>query len=211
MDRITEIYSRIRPCKIFADIGCDHGFVSELVARHALAEKIYITDISAKCLAKAERLLRPYIAAGTVESAAGDGFAPLEERADEALIAGMGGEEIVKILSSAGYAPSRLILQPMKNTEKVRVFLVRNGYKLIEDVTFRDIKFYDLIVAEPGSDELTEAEARFGRTNLEERPEAFLQKLESDLADLEEYLRAPMSESARAELEQRRERIRELL
>ena len=42
MDRITEIYSRLRPCRLFADVGCDHGFVAELVVKNALAEKVYV-------------------------------------------------------------------------------------------------------------------------------------------------------------------------
>ena len=79
MNRITELYSRLRPCRLFADIGCDHGFVAELAVKNGIAEKVYISDISAKCLAKAEKLLAVHIRTGTVESYVSDGFAAFEE------------------------------------------------------------------------------------------------------------------------------------
>lgn len=211
MNRITELYSRLRPCKLFADIGCDHGFVAELAVKNGIAEKVYISDISAKCLAKAEKLLAVHIRTGTVESYVSDGFAAFEETPDQALIAGMGGEEIVRILSEAKELPERLVLQPMKNASAVRRFLTQNGYKLLEDVTFREVKFYDVICAERGKDELTPDEEFFGRTNLETRPEAFLEKIGNEIADIGEYLKKPMSEESREELLARKKRLESVL
>ena len=183
MDRITEIYSRLRPCRLFADVGCDHGFVAELVVKNALAEKVYVSD----------------------------GFAAFPETPDQALVAGMGGEEIVKILSAAAELPERLVLQPMKNAPKVRRFLADNGYKIAEDVTFRDVRYYDIIAAARGADELSADEEFFGRTNLAERPEAFIGKIKAELADIAEYLAKPMGETARAELLARKERLEKVL
>ena len=211
MNRITELYSRLRPCRLFADIGCDHGFVAELAVKNGIAEKVYISDISAKCLAKAEKLLAVHIRTGTVESYVSDGFAAFEETPDQALIAGMGGEEIVRILSEARELPERLVLQPMKNASAVRRFLTQNGYKLLEDVTFREVKFYDVICAERGKDELTPDEEFFGRTNLETRPEAFLEKIGNEIADIGEYLKKPMSEESREELLARKKRLESVL
>lgn len=211
MNRITELYSRLRPCRLFADIGCDHGFVAELAVKNGIAEKVYISDISAKCLAKAEKLLAVHIRTGTVESYVSDGFAAFEETPDQALIAGMGGEEIVRILSEARELPERLVLQPMKNASAVRRFLTQNGYKLLEDVTFREVKFYDVICAERGKDELTPDEEFFGRTNLVTRPEAFLEKIGNEIADIGEYLKKPMSEESREELLARKKRLESVL
>lgn len=211
MDRITEIYSRLRPCRLFADVGCDHGFVAELVVKNALAEKVYVSDVSEKCLAKAEKLLAVHMRTGLVESFVSDGFAAFPEMPDQALVAGMGGEEIVKILSAAAELPERLVLQPMKNAPKVRRFLADNGYKIAEDVTFRDVRYYDIIAAARGADELSADEEFFGRTNLAERPEAFIGKIKAELADIAEYLAKPMGETARAELLARKERLEKVL
>ena len=56
------------------------------------------------------------------------------------------------ILQNADFLPERLVVQPMKNPEKVRITLLKLGYKLIKDYTFKDCKYYDLIVCERGED-----------------------------------------------------------
>ena len=99
----------------------------------------------------------------------------------------------------------------MKNASAVRRFLTQNGYKLLEDVTFREVKFYDVICAERGKDELTPDEEFFGRTNLETRPEAFLEKIGNEIADIGEYLKKPMSEESREELLARKKRLESVL
>ena len=149
MNRLEAIASLIRPCKVFADIGCDHGYISLFVARSALAEKIIATDISALSLDKARRVMADYPA----EFFVGDGFAPIEKAGysvDQAVIAGMGGELIIKILSATSLRPA-VILGAQKNTDKLRYYLACNGYKITDDVKVEeDGKFYDIIRAEPG-------------------------------------------------------------
>ena len=202
MARIDVLYSSLTSCEVFADIGCDHGYVAELVAKNNLANKIYITDISAPSLKKAESLLFKYLGK-KVFSVVCDGFSLIPETVDQALIAGMGGEEIIKILSN-GQRPNRVVLQPMKNTEKLRKKLIELGYKIIKDYTFIDGKFYDLIIAEKGEDYLSEDEINFGRTNLIERPNAFLQKMQKEHQNITVYLTKDLGEKARTELEERK-------
>ena len=98
--RLEEIFSAIEPCKIFADIGCDHGLMTEAVLRSGKCQKAVVSDVSKKCLEKAENLLKNYIDEGRVSSVVSDGFDNLPD-VDLALIAGMGGEEISLILKKA--------------------------------------------------------------------------------------------------------------
>lgn len=186
---------------MFADIGCDHGYVSELMAKNRRAKKIYAADISAPSLKKAERLLTGFPCVTAVVS---DGFVGLPERADQALIAGMGGEEIIKILSSAGYKPERLVLQPMKNADKLRAYLNKNGYVLLKDYTFKDGKFYDLIVAERGEETLTAEEIKYGKDNVRFRPAAFIERLRAEHDDILDYLKRPLGNRARVQLTERK-------
>jgi len=191
------IYSALADCGVFADIGCDHGYVSELMAKNRRAQKIYAADISTPSLEKAEKLLAGYSCVTTVVS---DGFDCIPERAEQALIAGMGGEEIIKILSAAGYKPERLVLQPMKNTDKLRSYLNKNGYKLLKDFTFKDGKFYDLVVAERGEESLSADEIKYGKDNVRFRPAAFTEKLRAEYENITDYLKRPLGESSRDEL-----------
>jgi tRNA A22 N-methylase len=69
----------------------------------------------------------------------------------------------------------------MKNSEKVRDTIIKLGYKSIKDYTFKDIKFYDVIVCEKGEDKYTEDELLFGRDNLRQKGEAFIEQIEKKL------------------------------
>ena len=100
---------------------------------------------------------------------------------------------ICDILRSADFLPERLVLQPMKNAEKVRRKALKLGYKLIKDYTFKDEKFYDLIVCEKGEDFYLEEELEFGRDNLRQRGQAFRQVLQNKISVLTKAM-ASMSE-----------------
>lgn len=172
-ERLNEIFKNIPACRTFADVGCDHGYIARAVLDEGRAERAVVSDISKKCLDKACALLSDYISAGRCSAVVSDGFRALPP-ADCALIAGMGGEEIIKILKEAPYLPRKLVLQPMKNSDKLRVYAVKAGYRILKDYTFfAGGGYYDVVVCERGEDVLTEEEAEFGRTNIKERPSAF--------------------------------------
>ena len=103
-NRLETIFNHIPSCEVFADIGCDHGYIAKAMLDSGKAQKVIIADVSEKCLKKAEELLSDYIAIGRAESKVSDGFTKVGE-CSVALIAGMGGEEIVHILSQAKVLP----------------------------------------------------------------------------------------------------------
>ena len=171
--RLEKIFSAIAPCDVFADIGCDHGYITKAMVESGKCKSAILADVSEKCLEKARTLLADYIEKGVVTSVVSDGFSNIES-CDLALIAGMGGEEIVSILSSAKNLPEKLVLQPMKNPSKVRVTAVKLGYKIESDsVFFSGDKYYDLMVLTKGQDTLTDEEIEFGRTNVENPSQDF--------------------------------------
>ena len=200
-DRIKEIFSLIPTCESFADIGCDHGYLSNEVIKSGKAKKVVFSDISAKCLSKAQELLAPFVNKGVAEGFVTSGFEGLP-LTDCALIAGMGGEEIISIINKACFLPNCLILQPMKNSDKVRLTLVGKGFKIIKDYTFfADGKFYDIILSVKGEDFLTDDEIFFGRTNLLEKPNAFIDKWKGKKGEIERYLSEKnLGEKAKEEL-----------
>ena len=94
----------------------------------------------------------------------------------------MGGELICEILKNADFLPDRLVLQPMKNTDKVRKTVIELGYKMLKDTTFKDVKYYDLLVCEKGEESYSDYEIEFGRDNLREKGEAFKEVVLKKLA-----------------------------
>ena len=137
--RLQRLCAEIKACTVFADVGCDHGYCAEYVLKNGLCGRCYISDISAASLKKAERLLSEYIAEGIAYSFCCAGMELIPKDADQVLIAGMGGEEILSILRE-GFLPERLVLQPMKNAAKVRKYLLEEGYSITRDYTFFDGK-----------------------------------------------------------------------
>ena len=187
-DRLEKIFSIIPECQTFADIGCDHGYMAHAMLTRDKAKRVIIADISEKCLSKAKDLLYPYINGGRAQSVVANGFIGVPD-SDVGLIAGMGGEEICTILTSAKTLPKTLVLQPMKNTDKVRLCVVELGYKIEKDYVFKSAnKFYDLMLVVKGNDALTEQEIEFGRDNIKDKSQDFIDFISQKLARLDSIL-----------------------
>ncbi len=207
--RLEEIFSNLDYCKVFADIGCDHGYISKAMLDCGKCDKVIISDVSAKCLRKAETLLADYVSLGKAESVVSDGFEKVGA-CDQALIAGMGGEEIISIISNAESLPYKLVLQPMKNVDRVRLCAVKAGYRVEKDYCFTDgKKYYDIIILSKGNDSLTADEIEFGRTNILTRSEAFLERNRNAVKKLNALLIDDKISSAdKAEIKIKMERIK---
>ena len=212
--RLDTLCSLLQRAEIFADIGCDHGYCTEYMLTNGLCEKAIFSDISKGSLLKAEKLLAKFVKEGRATPVLGNGFFGVDKEVDEVLIAGMGGAEMVSILSDKryGFIPKRFVLQPMHDTRLLREYLLANGGYIERDFTFEDTKFYDCIVG-GRADELhqtlpyTDEEYEFGRENLSLFPKAFIKRTEKQIKNIDKYLTATLSESSRAELIERQKRL----
>lgn len=203
MNRIQMLCSLLEETDTFADVGCDHGFCTEYMLKNGLCRQAIVSDVSRGSLAKAERLLRSYIASGRCVSNLADGLNGIPEDTGLVLIAGMGGMEILNILRS-GFLPRAFVFQPMRDSRALRAYLVAQGACIERDFTFEDGLFYDVIKGRrQGGSEYTEAELSFGKDNLQTRPQGFLHMLSAKaerLRRLLPVLPAAEREKMRAEL-----------
>ena len=218
--RIDTLCALLEKCESFADVGCDHGYCSEFVLQNGLCERVIFSDVSKGSLAKAEKLLAPYVRAGKAVGVLGEGFYGVDKEVDEVLIAGMGGSEILSILSDEkyGFMPKRFVFQPMHDSEKLRRYLLSNGGYIERDYTFEDGKFYDVIVGGKVEEvgqvcvEYTDAEYEFGRENLRKMPDAFVKRTKKQIANIEKYMRQPnLQEESKQALAIRKERLQGVL
>lgn len=200
MDRIKTICSYIDKSETFADVGCDHGYCAQYVLKKGLCKKVYITDVSAKCLAKAEKLLSQYIERGVCEAVCCDGLTGLDEECGQVLIAGMGGEEILKILRQS-FIPRKFIFQPMRNVPELRAYLIENGCKITADDIFYDGRYYFIIKGEreDGTEKYSENELLFGRDSLNNPLIKSYAKAEADKKKA--YLQSSMSDITRQNID----------
>jgi tRNA A22 N-methylase len=134
-----------------ADIGCDHGKLCVYCLLTGIADSAVAVDISAPSLDKARRLAEHYDVA--LDAYVGDGLRPLDpSMVHTAVIAGMGGMEIARILASAPFCPPRLVLLPHKNADVVVRYLYLAGYRVTADyVLSEDSHWYRAIAAEAQS------------------------------------------------------------
>lgn len=190
MQRVEEIVSHVVNSDICADVGCDHGYIGQTILKTGRAKKVIFTDVSSKCLKKAEELVDNDIRLGKAKAVVCDGLTGVTDEVDTVVIAGMGGEEIIKILSEClpRLRVKTLVLQPMKNSDKLRAYLLDGGFSLIRDYTFMDAgKYYDLIKAQKTDDKIkpySVDELLFGRENLLVKGADFISRCKKEIEDL---------------------------
>ncbi|MBQ8374328.1 MAG: SAM-dependent methyltransferase [Clostridia bacterium] len=217
--RIDTLCSLLEKTHTFADIGCDHGYCTLYMLENGLCRRAIFSDISKGSLQKAQTLLARFVDEGRAIGVLGDGFYGVPKSVGEVLIAGMGGGEMISILSHPryGFMPEKFVLQPMHDSEKLRKYLLENGGYITRDFTFEDGKYYDVIVGRKrGENEerqsYTPLETEFGRENLALKPKAFIDRTKKLLNDIEKYLLTEnLQQSSREELLKRKERLEGVL
>ncbi len=175
-NRLRQIYDLVD--KDVVDVGTDHG---KLVAQLLLDKKItraVCTDISQASLSKAQKLLKEHNLQDKCQFFVGDGLKVLTQDYSrfQCVIAGMGGVQIIKILSQDRVDNiQQFILQPMKNTILLREWLTNNGYKIDTDIMTRQGKiYYNVLKVSLGEQTLTQQQLLFGKTNLEKPSTCFI-------------------------------------
>ena len=178
--RLEAIVDLCPTTKKIADIGCDHGYVTAELILEDKAKMVVATEKSEQCLNKAIILANTINIAPFISFRQGDGFGPITkcDKIDCAVIAGMGGEEIIQILQNKPRRLFDFVLQPMKDTVKLREYLLQNHFKIEVDKLVKDgDKFYNVIKTTHGRDRMSDIEVFFGRTNFTDNYQVFYEYL----------------------------------
>lgn len=188
-NRLETIVKLVDEYKTIADIGCDHGYVSAELILSNRCEKVIATDISRNSLYKAIRFCDSLNINNYISFREGDGFKVIykKDKVKQAIIAGMGGMEIIKILENKKFGLKKFILQPMHDVVKLREYLIGNRYKILNDfIIYEDGIFYNIIKVTKGKTKLRPLELYFGKDNFEENKEVFKQYLNVEKDKLKE-------------------------
>ena len=166
--RLRRIAEAVPDGARLADIGTDHAYLPVWLLREGRIPYAIASDIRQGPLEHARRTAEAYgvMARMDFRLCAGlERIAPGE--ADAVVIAGMGGEAIVSILSAAPWlreSGAMLLLQPMTKAEVLRRWLTENGFCIASERLVEDRgTIYAVLRAEAGkSAPLTSAEAWCG-------------------------------------------------
>ncbi len=169
-NRLNLCAEMVRKGKRIADIGTDHAYLPVWLVRAGFASFALACDIKAEPLMQGEQTIKKYHAEDLVKTRLCDGLNAVgPNEVDDIIIAGMGGETIVHILSDASWlkdSSKNLILQPMSKHELVIEYLYKNGFELKEHrCVVADGKIYTAFTANYTGN-ITEPEEVFTYTGL---------------------------------------------
>lgn len=222
--RMEAVAALVAAGAVLADVGTDHAYVPIALVKRGLVERAIAMDIGEGPLSRARANIETEGLAGQIETRLSDGLAELVPgEADSILIAGMGGELVMRILTEGADVCARageLILQPQSDVPKVRGFLRLHGYRIdAENLVFEDGKFYPMMHAVHGAATYAAGESRrmlledrYGPLLLRKRHPLLPQYLERERRELERILgqlgRQAVSETTAGRMHEVQERLR---
>ena len=120
-----------------ADIGTDHGYLPVWLLQHGRIEFAIAADVGQEPLEHAKRTAEECGVAG-IDFRLCDGLKGIgADEVDTIVIAGMGGETIIHILSQALWTAEEgkytLLLQPMTKIGELRRWLGDHGYRFCDE------------------------------------------------------------------------------
>jgi tRNA (adenine22-N1)-methyltransferase len=139
---------------ILADVGTDHGYIPIELVQRGIVPSAIAMDLREGPLSRAREHIKEQGLSERITLRLSDGVSALSKgEADTILIAGMGGELIIRILTDGAdicRSVRELILQPQSVIGEVRRFLRENGYRITdEDMVLEDGKFYPMMRVVP--------------------------------------------------------------
>lgn len=161
--RLARCADSVSGCCVI-DVGTDHGYLPCFLVESGTCRSAFACDIAEGPLFAAKKHIEELGLADRVFAVLSDGLKSLPEAANAAtdiVIAGMGGEMIIKILADGGeFSKSRrLILQANTRVSALRRWLFENGFDIPNESAVRDGRFiYTVICAEFSGDRRTPSE-----------------------------------------------------
>lgn len=220
--RLKAVADLISGGEVLADVGTDHAYIPIFLVGNGSIPSAIAMDVNIGPLERARENIREAGMDRKISTRLSDGFLALEPgEAGCAVTAGMGGALMIRILREGARTVQELkecILQPQSEIEKVRAFLIEEGFSFIrEDMVEEDGKFYPVIKVKPGisadgcgtesgEQNYSRTELRYGRLLLRERHLVLKKYLEHEIRLYKDIIRRlENNDSSRA-----RERLQEV-
>ena len=151
------VASMVTAGNVLCDVGTDHGYVPISLVQDKIIPKAIAVDINKGPLDRANEHIVACNLTEQITTRLSDGLEAIDEgEVDSIIIAGMGGELVIHILTEGEKvckAAKELILQPQSDVNKVREYIRTAGYKIVdEDMILEDGKYYPMFRCVPCPD-----------------------------------------------------------
>lgn len=153
-ERLSAVYRLVRRGSVAVDVGTDHAYLPIALCLDGVSPRVIASDVRDGPVLRAREDVALYGLSDVITVVKTDGLLGLDVyRPDDILIAGMGGELIVRILEDAPWIRQngiRLVLQPMTHQETVRKYLLSRGFAVVSEEIAEDDggRIYQIIAAE---------------------------------------------------------------
>jgi tRNA (adenine22-N1)-methyltransferase len=184
--RLEAVLAAIEPCERVLDIGTDHALLPIELIRRGICQTAVASDIRPGPLAVARRNIAAAELAAQIEVVQTEGLSGLKVSGrDVIVLSGLGGLEMIDILSPEPRHCRQLVLQPQKSAPELRLWLSAARYRIDRESLVRDRGYlYTIISARPDwiltdaapamPSQLSLLEAVIGPDLLHRRPPEFI-------------------------------------
>lgn len=199
--RMKAIADLITKGGIVADVGTDHGYIPIYLVEEGYISRAIALDINAGPLERAQSNIEARLLNDKIECRLSNGLEKISvNEVDTIIIAGMGGALITQILAAG--APiltgiKELVLQPQSDSQMVRHYLHKVGYKITDEkALLDDDKYYVVLKAVPGVSQpyKQEYEYLYGSILLKRKDPILFEHLKKECETYKQLLKrlAPM-------------------
>lgn len=204
-----------RGCRL-ADIGTDHGYVPIYLVQKGQISHAIAMDVRSGPLRRARAHIERYDLTGHIEIRLSDGLKELQAgEADTVVIAGMGGELMIRILEAGKHvwnSISTWVLAPQSELHKVRHYLQQQGFVIAEETMLAEEgKYYTVMRVERGNMQYTrEIDFLYGKYLLDCRHPVLKSFLKKEMRQTEVIL-TRLEEQSSKNAGWRREELKRVL
>ena len=165
--RLAAVAALVRPGAHVIDVGTDHAMIPVWLIQTGISDRVLATDIHPGPLENAASMVEKTQTGDKIRLLLTDGLTGIDpEGWDTVILAGMGGETMVSILSAAPWARGQiqLILEPQSKKAVLRRYLIENGWRIdCERLTEDAGHIYPILTAQAGqAPAYTQAELHLG-------------------------------------------------
>lgn len=154
LSRLDLLESLIQPCTLAVDIGTDHGYLALRLLQHGIAQRVIATDLRPLPLKQAQKTFAQANVFDGITFVVSDGLLSVSEQPDTAVLAGMGGDLILKIITQSLERFQRMqqvIIQANSHVDKVRRFASHHGFRITQErITFEGFYYLALSMTYTG-------------------------------------------------------------
>lgn len=170
-NRLIKVAEKVEVGSNIIDVGCDHALLCIYLIKNNIASSCIASDVNEGPLNQAKKNIFLFNLDKKIKIKLGDGIDTIESITDTIIISGMGGANIVNILSDGKNKLSNIktiILSPNNDSYSVRKNVTLLGYKIdFEEIIYDNGKYYPIIVFSKGKQIYNEEDLLFGYNVLQ--------------------------------------------